>query len=53
MDALATDLEARDARDAGQMRAADDAEEIDTTNLSIEEVVDHIAELALAREAKA
>ena len=53
VDALATDLEARDARDAGQMRAADDAEEIDTTNLSIEEVVDHIAELALAREAKA
>jgi cytidylate kinase len=49
VDALATDLADRDARDAGQMRAADDAEEIDTTHLSIDEVVDRIADLVKAR----
>jgi cytidylate kinase len=53
VDALATDLELRDARDAGQMEAAPDAERIDTTHLTIEQVVDHIERMALAREAKA
>ena len=53
VDALATDLKLRDARDAGQMEAAPDAEEIDTTHLTIDEVVDHIERLALARETKA
>jgi cytidylate kinase len=41
-EALATDLRLRDERDAAQMQPAPDAEEIDTTELSIEEVVDHI-----------
>ncbi len=53
VDALATDLEDRDARDAGQMGAAPDAEPIDTTHLSIDEVVDHIVELASARAGRA
>jgi CMP/dCMP kinase len=48
-EALATDLRLRDERDAAQMKAAPDAEEIDTTELSIDEVVDRIEELVLAR----
>jgi len=48
-EALATDLRLRDERDAAQMKAASDAEEIDTTELSIDEVVDRIEELVLAR----
>jgi cytidylate kinase len=48
-EALATDLRLRDERDAAQMKAAPDAREIDTTELTIEEVVDRIEQLVLAR----
>ena len=41
-DALATDLKMRDASDAPQMEPADDAVQIDTTQLTIDEVVDRI-----------
>jgi len=47
--ALATDLRLRDARDAAQMEAAPDAETIDTTDLTIDEVVDRIEALAATR----
>jgi cytidylate kinase len=47
--ALATDLRLRDERDAAQMQPAPDAQEIDTTELSIDEVVDRIEQLVLAR----
>ena len=49
-DALATDLRLRDERDAAQMQAADDAERIDTTALTIDEVVERIEELVRARQ---
>jgi cytidylate kinase len=49
-DALATDLRLRDERDAGQMRAAPDAEQIDTTSLSIDDVVARIEDLVRARQ---
>jgi CMP/dCMP kinase len=42
-EALATDLQRRDERDSAQMQPAPDAEQIDTTELSIEDVVDRIA----------
>jgi CMP/dCMP kinase len=48
-EALATDLRLRDERDAAQMRAAPDAELIDTTALSIDEVLDRIERLVEAR----
>ena len=48
-EALATDLRLRDERDAVQMQPAPDAHEIDTTELSIDEVVDRIEQLVLAR----
>ena len=48
-EALATDLRLRDERDAAQMTAARDAKEIDTTDLTIDEVVDRIEQLVLAR----
>jgi cytidylate kinase len=48
-EALATDLRLRDERDAAQMEPAPDAQEIDTTDLSIDEVVDRIEQLVLAR----
>jgi cytidylate kinase len=48
-EALATDLRLRDERDAAQMKAAPDAHEIDTTELSIDEVVDQIEALVQAR----
>ncbi|HEY7003776.1 MAG TPA: (d)CMP kinase [Gaiellaceae bacterium] len=48
-EALATDLRLRDERDAAQMKAAPDAEEIDTTDLSMDEVVDRIEALVHAR----
>lgn len=47
-DALATDLRARDAKDAERMRPAADAQEIDTTDLRVEDVVERIE--ALVRE---
>jgi cytidylate kinase len=49
-DALATDLRSRDERDAAQMRPAADAEQIDTTHLSIDDVVGRIEELVRARQ---
>ena len=48
-EALATDLRLRDERDAAQMQAAPDAEQIDTTELSIEDVVEHIATMVEER----
>jgi CMP/dCMP kinase len=51
-EALATDLRLRDQRDAAQMRPARDAETIDTTDLTVEEVVDRITRL-LDERAKA
>ncbi len=47
-DALATDLRLRDESDAARMQPADDATEIDTTNLEVGDVVDRIE--ALVRE---
>ena len=44
-EALATDLRLRDERDAAQMQAAPDAEQIDTTALTIDEVLDRIEQL--------
>jgi cytidylate kinase len=48
-EALATDLRLRDERDASQMQAAPDAEKIDTTQLSVDEVLDRIERLVEAR----
>jgi cytidylate kinase len=47
-DALATDLRARDERDAERMQPAPDAVEIDTTGLQVEDVVERIEELVRA-----
>ena len=51
--AVLADLEQRDERDSTRehspLRAAEDAVEVDTTGLSIDEVVDRIVELARAR----
>jgi CMP/dCMP kinase len=49
-DALATDLRARDESDAARMRPAEDAIQIDTTDLEVEDVVDQIEELVRARQ---
>jgi CMP/dCMP kinase len=49
-EALATDLRLRDERDAAQMRPAADAETIDTTDLSVAEVVQRIEGRIRARE---
>jgi len=48
-EALATDLRLRDERDAAQMQPAPDAETVDTTALSVEDVVDRIERLVEAR----
>jgi CMP/dCMP kinase len=48
-EALATDLRLRDERDALQMQPAPDAETIDTTDLSVEEVVERIESMIAAR----
>jgi len=50
-DALATDLRKRDARDAERMQPADDAHEIDTTSLQVEDVVEQIESLVRERTA--
>jgi len=47
-DALATDLRMRDESDAARMQPADDAHQIDTTHLDVENVVEQIE--ALVRE---
>jgi cytidylate kinase len=48
-DALATDLRVRDDSDRARMQRAEDAEEIDTTELEIDEVVARIEALVRAR----
>jgi cytidylate kinase len=48
-EALATDLRLRDERDAAQMRPAPDAQTIDTTDLTVEDVLDRIEQLVQAR----
>jgi len=48
-DALATDLRARDESDRARMQPAADAELIDTTDLEVDVVVDHIQDLIRAR----
>jgi CMP/dCMP kinase len=50
-DALATDLKLRDEKDQPRMQRADDAEEIDTTELAIEDVISKIEDLVRARSA--
>jgi cytidylate kinase len=49
-DALATDLRLRDESDAARMRPADDAVEIDTTDLQVDEVVARIERLVRERQ---
>ena len=48
-DALATDLRARDESDRARMQPAADAELIDTTELEVDVVVDHIQDLIRSR----
>ena len=48
-DALATDLKLRDESDRVRMQPADDAEEINTTYLEVDDVVTRIEELVRAR----
>jgi cytidylate kinase len=48
-DALATDLKLRDELDHQRMQPAPDAQEIDTTDLPIEDVISRIEELVRAR----
>jgi cytidylate kinase len=48
-DALVTDLRRRDERDAPRLQPADDAEQIDTTNLEVDDVVARIEELVQQR----
>ena len=48
-DALVTDLRRRDSSDAERMQPADDAEQIDTTHLDVDEVVGRIEQLVQAR----
>jgi len=48
-DALATDLKLRDESDRARMQPADDAEQIDTTTLDVDDVVGRIEQLVRAR----
>jgi cytidylate kinase len=48
-DALATDLRLRDESDAARMQPAEDALEIDTSDLDVGDVVDRIEALVRAR----
>jgi cytidylate kinase len=50
-DALATDLKLRDESDAARMQPADDAIEIDTTSLAVDDVVERIESLVRERTA--
>jgi len=50
-DALATDMRTRDESDAARMQPADDAVEIDTTHLEVEDVVARIEALVRERTA--
>jgi cytidylate kinase len=49
-DALATDLRLRDQSDAARMRPAQDAVQIDTTELDVEDVVGRIEQLVRERQ---
>jgi CMP/dCMP kinase len=49
-DALATDLRLRDESDAARMRPAEDAVQIDTTELDVEDVVGRIEKLVRERQ---
>lgn len=49
-DVLATDLRMRDQSDAARMRPAEDAIQIDTTDLDVDDVVAQIEELVRARQ---
>jgi cytidylate kinase len=49
-DALATDLRLRDQSDAARMRPAEDAVQIDTTELDVEDVVGRIEQLVRERQ---
>ena len=49
-DALATDLRLRDESDAARMRPAEDAVQIDTTELHVDEVVSRIERLVRERQ---
>jgi cytidylate kinase len=49
-DALVTDLRRRDQSDAARMHPADDAEQIDTTDLQVDDVVDRIEQLVRERQ---
>ncbi|HEX7084284.1 MAG TPA: (d)CMP kinase [Gaiellaceae bacterium] len=51
VDALATDLKARDESDRVRMQPADDARQIDTTHLEVDDVVARIEELVHAHAA--
>jgi cytidylate kinase len=53
VDALATDLRTRDESDRVRMQPAPDAEQIDTTELEVDDVVSRIEELVRARSAAA
>jgi cytidylate kinase len=48
-DALATDLRIRDQSDAARMRPAEDAQQIDTTTLQVEDVVEQIEQIVQQR----
>jgi len=48
-DALATDLRLRDEKDAVNMRPAEDAIQIDTTDLAVDEVVAQIEQIVVAQ----
>ena len=48
-DALATDLRQRDEHDKARMQPAPDAEQIDTTSLQVEDVVERIEQLVQER----
>jgi cytidylate kinase len=50
-DALATDLKLRDESDRTRMQPAEDAEQIDTTELDVDQVVGRIEALVRARSA--
>jgi cytidylate kinase len=52
-DALATDIKKRDKKDAERMQPAEDAIEIDTTSLEVDDVVDRIEALVHERTAAA
>jgi cytidylate kinase len=51
VDATAEELQSRDERDSGQMRPAEDAEVVDTTDLTVDDVVRRLEELVEARRA--